>query len=73
MKKVDREIYKDRNIVWLKAKAAESEVYPLDNGVYYTPIAEGDKTGKTPDIASVVTVRYEGRTIDGRMFDRDMD
>ena len=73
MKKGDREIYREKNINWLKAKAAESGVYPLDNGVYYAPITEGDKTGKTPDIGSVVTVRYEGRTIDGKIFDSTMD
>ena len=73
MKKGDREIYRIKNIDWLKEKAEEPGVFPLTNGVYYSRIAEGEKSGRTPDIGSVVTVHYEGRTIDGKIFDADME
>ena len=73
MKKGDREIYRIKNIDWLKEKAEEPGVFPLTNGVYYSRIAEGKKSGRTPDIGSVVTVHYEGRTIDGKIFDADME
>ncbi|MDE5842242.1 MAG: FKBP-type peptidyl-prolyl cis-trans isomerase [Muribaculaceae bacterium] len=73
MKKESKELYKQKNIDWLKAKAAEPGVYPLGKGVYYSVIADGDKSGRMANAGSVVTVRYEGRTIDGKVFDADME
>lgn len=73
MKKANREAYRDKNLEWLKAKALEPGVKEITKGVLYRVIESGDKEGNSPKPTSVVTVRYEGRTIDGKIFDADMD
>lgn len=60
--------YIDRNREWLKAKAGEAGVLPLDKGIYYKVIKKG-KGGPTPNRGSVVTVHYTGKTINGKTFD----
>ncbi len=60
--------YIDRNREWLKAKAGEAGVLPLDKGIYYKVIKKG-KGGATPNRGSVVTVHYTGKTINGKTFD----
>lgn len=61
--------YIDKNREWLRAKAAETGVLPLDKGVYYKVIKKGNAGGAVPNRGSVVTVHYTGRTINGKTFD----
>lgn len=58
-----------KNREWLAAKAQEPGVRPLDKGIYYKPIKNGNAKGPTPNRSSVVTVHYIGRTINGKAFD----
>lgn len=58
-----------KNREWLKAKAREEGVLPLDRGIYYKVIRSGRGDGPRPNPSSVVTVHYTGRTINGRQFD----
>lgn len=51
------------------AKIAKTPgVKPLGNGVYYKEIKAG--TGKTPTAQDMTKVNYEGKTIDGKTFDK---
>ena len=59
--------YIDKNREWLRAKAAEDGVEPLDKGIYRKVLRSGK--GPRPSRSSVVTVHYTGRTINGRTFD----
>lgn len=47
--------------------AKQADVKKLDNGVYYKVIKEGD--GSIPTADQEVTVEYEGRLMDGTVFD----
>lgn len=66
---MDKKEYKRRNEEWIEAKGKEPDVMQLEKGVCYKVLAEGDRTSRTPDASSVVTVHYEGCTIDGHVFD----
>ncbi|MDE6452604.1 MAG: FKBP-type peptidyl-prolyl cis-trans isomerase [Muribaculaceae bacterium] len=59
--------YIRKNREWLAAKAEEAGVEMLDKGVYRKVLRSG--RGAQPGRASVVTVHYTGRTINGRTFD----
>lgn len=61
--------YVQKNREWLAAKAAEPGVKPLDKGIYYKVIKSGNPKGAVPSRASVVTVHYVGKTINGKTFD----
>lgn len=61
--------YIQANKEWLLAKSKEEGVMPLPKGIYYKVLAEGNKSGDTPNARSIVTVHYTGRTIDGKEFD----
>lgn len=52
---------------FLKANAKKAGVKTLPSGLQYKVIKEG--TGAMPKDTSEVTVQYEGRTIDGKVFD----
>lgn len=52
---------------FLAANAKKAGVKTLEGGVQYKVIKEG--TGKIPTDTSLVKVNYEGRTIDGKVFD----
>ena len=52
---------------FLKANAKKPGVKTLPSGVQYKVIKEG--TGALPKDTSTVVVHYEGRTIDGKVFD----
>jgi len=64
-----------------KAKAAEKEflsnnlkepgVKATESGLQYMVVKEG--TGKRPTIDNSVKIRYEGKLIDGTMFDSDFE
>ena len=66
-----KEKYKDNKEAgekWIAEKAKEKDVMPLDStGVYYKVIKEGN--GPIPADTSMVEVNYEGKTIDGEVFD----
>ncbi len=61
--------YIEKNKQWLRDKAAETGVKPLDKGIYYKELSKGKPGGATPNRNSVVTVHYTGRTINGKKFD----
>ena len=52
---------------WMAANAKKAGVKPLPSGVQYKVIKEGN--GAMPKDTSLVTVNYEGRLIDGTVFD----
>lgn len=61
--------YVEKNRAWLEAKAQEPGVKALDGGIYYKVLKPGNKSGRTPNRGSVVTVHYVGKTINGKTFD----
>lgn len=69
MGKTNRREYKQANIDWLNTKSKEEGVKPLQKGIYYKVLSEGDKSGQTPNVRSIVTAHYTGKTIDGQVFD----
>ncbi len=60
--------YIEKNRQWLKDKAAEPGVLPLDKGIFYKVLKKGQGTS-SPNRGSVVTVHYTGKTINGKTFD----
>lgn len=66
---MSRQEYAETNRRWLREKASEPGVQPLDKGILYKVIAKGKPSGPTPNRNSVVTVHYTGRTINGKKFD----
>lgn len=58
-----------KNREWLSNKASEPGVNTLDKGVYYKVLRKGNANGSTPNRGSVVTVHYDGKTINGKTFD----
>lgn len=52
---------------WLAENKAKEGVQTTASGLQYKVITEG--TGKTPKATDTVTVHYEGKTIDGKVFD----
>lgn len=64
-----RQDYIQKNTEWLAAKAMEPDVRPLDKGICYRVIRQGDMKNAMPGRSSVVTVHYTGKTINGRTFD----
>lgn len=61
--------YIEKNRAWLAAKAQEPGVNALDGGIFYKVLKSGNKSGRTPNRGSVVTVHYTGKTINGKTFD----
>lgn len=66
-----KEKYKDNKEAgekWIAEKAKENDVKQLDStGIYYKVIKEGN--GTIPADTSMVEVNYEGKTINGDVFD----
>lgn len=58
---------KDKGEAWLAEKAMEEGVVTLPSGLMYQVLNEG--TGKKPTAADTVECHYEGRLIDGTVFD----
>ena len=52
---------------FLKENAKKQDVKTLKSGVQYKVIKEG--TGALPKDTSLVKVHYEGKTLDGKVFD----
>ena len=69
---MNKEEYKQANIDFLCAKAAEEGVVKLQGGVLVEVLSSGVGT-KCPVLGSVVMTRYRGTLIDGREFDRSDD
>ena len=59
--------YKKQNEKFLADNAKKPGVVTLPSGVQYKVLTEGK--GATPADTSVVKVHYEGKTIDGKVFD----
>ena len=59
--------YKKQNQQYLAANAKKEGVVTLPSGVQYKVLTEGN--GATPSDTSVVVVNYEGRNIEGQVFD----
>lgn len=59
--------YKKKNDAFMTANAKKEGVKTLGKGVQYKVIKEG--TGTIPADSSVVKINYEGKTIDGKVFD----
>jgi FKBP-type peptidyl-prolyl cis-trans isomerase FklB len=53
---------------WLAAKAKEEGVISRDSGLMYKVLVSSEK-GHTPTIDSPTSCNYEGRLIDGTVFD----
>lgn len=58
---------KKKGEAWMTANAKKAGVKTLPSGVQYKVIKEGN--GAMPKDTSLVTVNYEGRLIDGTVFD----
>lgn len=61
--------YAEDNRRWLEEKAKEEGVKELRGGVYYKVLTEGKNDGIHPNVRSIVTAHYSGRTINGKKFD----
>lgn len=66
--KLERKAYKERNKAFLIKKAKEEGITSLDERVLYRVISSGVGTQR-PTLSSVVSVHYQGRLIDGTIFD----
>ena len=63
-----KEIYKQRNIQFLKDLSVEEGIHSLPCGIYYKILETGE--GKVaPTVRSIVSVHYRGTLIDGKEFD----
>lgn len=58
---------KEKGEAWLANKAMEEGVVALPSGLLYQVLNEG--SGKKPTVADTVECHYEGRLIDGTVFD----
>ena len=61
------EAWKAQNTQWLKDNATKEGVKTTASGLQYKVITEG--TGTVPTKDCTVTVKYEGKTIEGKVFD----
>lgn len=66
------QVYKEANEFFLAQKAQEEGMIALPNGIAYRKLREGRGT-RSPRTGSLVFVRYEGRLIDGTVFDSTLD
>lgn len=58
---------KEANHQWLQENAKRDEVVALPSGLQYEILVPGN--GATPALHSRVTVHYEGKLTDGKIFD----
>ncbi len=61
--------YIDKNRLWLKNKSTEPGVKPLDKGIFYKVLKNGNQKLPSPNRGSVITAHYVGKTINGKTFD----
>lgn len=69
---MDKKAYAQANKEWLVQKSKEEGVKALPKGIYYKVISEGKADGRHPDLHSIITAHYTGRTIDGKQFDSSL-
>ena len=63
-----KEIYKNKNIEFLKELSIQEGMNSLPCGIYYKVLQTGE--GKvSPTVRSIVSVHYRGTLIDGKEFD----
>ena len=63
-----KEIYKNKNIEFLKELSTQEGINSLPCGIYYKVLQTGE--GKvSPTVRSIVSVHYRGTLIDGKEFD----
>jgi FKBP-type peptidyl-prolyl cis-trans isomerase FklB len=67
IKKAQQEEYIQQNTSWLKENATKEGVKTTPSGLQYKVLTAG--TGETPKATDKVTVKYEGKLIDGTVFD----
>ena len=63
-----KEIYKQKNIQFLKELSAKEGIQSLPCGIYYQVLETG-KGNVSPTLRSIVSVHYKGTLIDGKEFD----
>ena len=63
-----KEIYKQKNIQFLKDLSAEEGIMSLPRGIYYKVLEQGNGN-ISPTVRSIVSVHYRGTLIDGKEFD----
>ena len=63
-----KELYKEKNIQFLKEISAEEGIQSLPCGIYYKVLETGNGT-TSPNVRSIVSVHYKGSLIDGKEFD----
>ena len=63
-----KEIYKQKNIQFLKDLSAEKGIMSLPRGIYYKVLEQGNGS-TSPTVRSIVSVHYRGTLIDGKEFD----
>lgn len=61
--------YVQANKEWLEAKSKEEGVKALSRGIYYKVLKEGNQLSEQPNIRSIITAHYTGKTINGKKFD----
>ena len=61
--------YIQTNKDWLIEKAKEEGVKALPKGIYYKVLSEGNQSSATPNVRSIITAHYTGKTINGKTFD----
>jgi FKBP-type peptidyl-prolyl cis-trans isomerase len=61
--------YVQANREWLEAKSKEEGVKALSRGIYYKVLKEGNLSSEQPNIRSIITAHYTGKTINGKKFD----
>ena len=66
-KRRQEDAYKKDNLNWMKENAKKEGVITLPSGLQYKVLTQG--TGEVAGKEDNVTVRYEGKTIDGNVFD----
>ena len=63
-----KEIYKQKNIQFLKDLSVKEGIQSLSCGIFYKFLEKGE--GKvSPTVRSIVSVHYRGTLIDGKEFD----
>lgn len=67
-----KEIYKEKNIQFLKEISAEEGIQSLPCGIYYKVLQTGNGT-TSPNVRSIVSVHYKGSLINGKEFDNSYE
>ncbi len=63
-----KEIYKQKNIQFLKDLSVKEGIQSLSCGIFYKILEKGE-VKVSPTVRSIVSVHYRGTLIDGKEFD----